>query len=598
MRSRDLVIIVVSLLIAAGLIVVSGQRLPYINAQRKQMNLIVNEPLENAPPSLAFATVAMGAFRGLVVDILWMRAERLKDEGQFFDAKQLAEWITALQPRFAAVWDFQSWNMAYNISVAIPASRPEERWRWVKNGYELLRDKGIKLNPKSIMLYHRLAFIFQHKIGGVSDDAHKYYKLQLALAMEPLLGPADNQYFEALAKAPQTWEQITSEEDIKQFVRKLSSADTTFASADESSFVSSYLALRQNPTRFDPNAFELIDRYRGTETLKKFDIFARAYQLRNSWKLDPALMLELNHEYGPVDWDDPNKHYPLDWRHPDSHAIYWAIKGLRVAGKKGVKKPGKKHYSIDEINTDRMVIHSLQDLFRNGKIYIYTSPKSSQNSKQQGQPQQTIFYRPDLRMFVPYDKHIQKIIKKYADPNSKEPSSHQIGHRNMLKNAVLSFYQAGHIKQAQRIYDELRKLYPRPEFNVPLAVYVRNRFIDELKALDIFNAKELVLMLLRESYFRYAMRDDDEAFSRENLAKQVYDFYNEQTEESVRINLPELPRLRYMALQDFLSDQQFPPALRQSLLARIRIERPKLYEQLKQQQEQLKKELEQKQFQG
>lgn len=134
----------------------------------------------------------MGAFRGLVVDILWMRADKLKDDGQFFDARQLAEWITKLQPRFAAVWEFQAWNMAYNISVAIPATQPEQRWRWVKNGYELLRDEGIPLNPKLIQLYRELSQIFQHKLGGVSDDAHEYYKLQFAEEIGPLLESADN----------------------------------------------------------------------------------------------------------------------------------------------------------------------------------------------------------------------------------------------------------------------------------------------------------------------------------------------------------------------------------------------------------------------
>jgi hypothetical protein len=56
-------------------------RLDFINSKRQEMKLISNEPLENAPPSLAFATVALGAFRGLLVDILWLRADRLKMEG-------------------------------------------------------------------------------------------------------------------------------------------------------------------------------------------------------------------------------------------------------------------------------------------------------------------------------------------------------------------------------------------------------------------------------------------------------------------------------------------------------------------------------------
>ena len=91
MRWRDIIIWTVSIALAVALLVTVGMHLDFINAQRRQMKLISNEPLQNAPPSLAFATVAMGAFRGLVVDILWMRADKLKEQGQFFDAKQLAD---------------------------------------------------------------------------------------------------------------------------------------------------------------------------------------------------------------------------------------------------------------------------------------------------------------------------------------------------------------------------------------------------------------------------------------------------------------------------------------------------------------------------
>ena len=188
MRSKDWLVIVICVLLGATLLTLAQGRIKSIHQAREEMGLVANTSLENAPPSLAFATVAMGAFRGIVVDILWMRADNLKDEGKFFDAKQLAEWITALQPRFAAVWDFHAWNMAYNISVAIPNTQPQERWRWVRNGYELLRDKAIPLNPNSIILYRSLAWIFQHKISGISDDCHRYYKRELALSMRPLLG--------------------------------------------------------------------------------------------------------------------------------------------------------------------------------------------------------------------------------------------------------------------------------------------------------------------------------------------------------------------------------------------------------------------------
>ena len=590
MRLRNTIIWSVCIVLAASFLITAGMQLDFINSQRQQMKLIANEPLQNAPPSLAFATVAMGAFRGLLVDILWLRADKLKDQGEFFDAKQIAEWITTLQPRFASVWEFQAWNMAYNISVAIPATQPDERWRWVKNGYELLRDQGIPLNPKSILLYHELARIFQHKVGSVSDDAHKYYKLQLAMAMEPLLGPADNQYFKALADAPTDWEQIIKDPDVAPLITALKSADKTFD--NDNDFVSYYLSLRQNPARFNPDAFKVIDNFRGTEAIRKFDIFAKAYHLRNTWKLDPLLMQQLNKIYGPVDFNDPNTHLPLDWRHPDTHAIYWAAKGLQVAG--------KKEFSIAEINTDRIVNHSLQNLFRNGKIFIYDVPVETSSDSNSQTPQtkmeKEIFLRPDLRMFEPYNKAALARIEKYEyleDMKSDSLQSLKDGHRNMLRNAIFSFYQAGHIQQAQKIYDQLKELYPQDEFKVPLVVFVRNRLREELQNTTVDNAKEIVQMMLRESYFRYAMHDDDEAFGREKMAKEVYDHYQSPRVDEHRIDLPDFALLRYLALMDFLNDQQYPPNMRLALYNRIRIERPEVAEQLKKQEEELLKQLEQ-----
>jgi hypothetical protein len=581
MHLRDTIICSLCIVLAAALLITAGMQLDFINSQREDMHLIIDKP-GNVPPSLAFTTIATGAFRGLVVDVLWMRADRLKEQGQYFDAKQLAEWITTLQPRFASVWEFHAWNMAYNISVAIPATQPDQRWKWVKNGYELLRDRGIEWNPKSILLYRELARIFQHKIGAVSDDAHKYYKLQLALAMEPLLGSADNQYFDALAKSPTDWEQIIKDANVAPLITALKSADNTFA--DDDKFVSNYLSLRQNPGRFKPAAFDVIDdfRVRGPEALKKLDIFAKAYQLRGTWKLDPVLMHELNKTYGPIDWNDPNKHFPLDWRHPDSHAIYWAVKGLQIAAEEESHRMG-----MTETNTDRIVGQSLQNLFRNGKIFIYNVPAETASDSSRKE----IFLRPDLRMFEPCNEARLATLEKYKDLKKSIYVSFQDGHRNMLKNAVLSFYQAGHRRHAQKIYNQLRKLYPLDEFKVPLVVFARNRLREELQSIGLDNAKEIVQMMLRESYFRYAMRDDDEAAGLENMAKEAYDLY-QSIDREVRIALPDdFKLLRYLALFDFLNDQQYPRNFRRNLLGRIKIEKPDLFEQLMQQEEEILKKL-------
>ncbi len=119
-------------------------------------------------------------------------------------------------------------------------------------------------------------------------------------------------------------------------------------------------------SKFKPAVFDVLRAYQGTAALKCFDLFAKAYQLRHVWKLDPTLMQQVSQTYGPVDFRDPNTHHAMDWRHADCHSMYWALKGLDIA-----KQEKDREIDAQEVNTDRMVLHSLQDLFRNGKIMIF-----------------------------------------------------------------------------------------------------------------------------------------------------------------------------------------------------------------------------------
>jgi hypothetical protein len=215
-----------------------------LNGERDRLGLTRVAPLENAPPVLAFTTVALGGFRGLISNALWIRASELQDEDKFFEMAQLADWITKLEPNFVQVWLVQAWNMAYNISVKFKETRPGEfpdRWRWVKAGIELLRDEGLRYNPNEILIYRELAWFFQHKIGANLDDANMYYKQQWANELAPVF-----------AKTTPNLEE---------------------------------LAHPQTP-----------------------DQERRAKLLRDKFKMDPAFMQEVDRRYGPLEWRLPEAH--------------------------------------------------------------------------------------------------------------------------------------------------------------------------------------------------------------------------------------------------------------------------------------------------
>lgn len=174
------------LAMAAALIAGSWLAQRHMNRFREESGLTRLTILENAPPVLAFTTVALGAFRGLIANALWVRVADLQEQGKYFEMVQLSDWITKLQPHLDQVWVHLAWNMSYNISVKFQS--PADRWMWVQRGIELLRDEALKYNPNEPNLYRELAWHFQHKLGQNLDDAHVYYKARWAQQMDEVLG--------------------------------------------------------------------------------------------------------------------------------------------------------------------------------------------------------------------------------------------------------------------------------------------------------------------------------------------------------------------------------------------------------------------------
>ncbi|HEV2455921.1 MAG TPA: hypothetical protein VGY98_16775, partial [Verrucomicrobiae bacterium] len=178
---------IIMLAMVAALLFASGRVQKSLNRDRDALGLTISQPLQDAPPVLAMTTQALGGFRGLISNFLWMRANDLQLNDQYFEAAQLADWITDLEPHFTQVWIYQAWNMAYNISVKFKDFG--DRWRWVQNGIELLRDRGLRYNPDDLLIYRELAWFYQHKMGAILDDANGYYKTQWAQEMTPFFGP-------------------------------------------------------------------------------------------------------------------------------------------------------------------------------------------------------------------------------------------------------------------------------------------------------------------------------------------------------------------------------------------------------------------------
>lgn len=350
------------------------------------------------PPTIRFATVALGGIRGIVADILWIRASALQESGRYFELVQLADWITALEPHFPEVWIFHAWNLAYNVSVLF--NSPVDRWRWVRHGISLLRDRAIIFNPREPSLYRELGWLFQHKIGADYDTAHWYYKRALADEMS-LLFPNGRPDYERLRKAPHTAEELAGDPRAAALLRRLQDLgmnpmDTALLDpARRSAEVEALL-------REDPAASTLLG-------------FLRRRHMEQDLKMMPALMEKVESICGP-----------LDWRLPYAHSAYWGYRGSLVAT------------GFEKLACQRMIYQSAAAAFRRGKLYY--------------DPSRDLFILlPDLELFEYALRAFDRAALEAEEPAAVEEAGYYF-----LRMATVLFYVYSGPQAAERVFKLLR----------------------------------------------------------------------------------------------------------------------------------------------
>ena len=171
-------------------------------------------------------------------------------------------------------------------------------------------------------------------------------------------------------------------------------------------------------------------------------------------------------------------------------------------------------------------------------------------------------------------------ISKYEALEKSNPKAVRGGYKNMLANACYSFYLAGRTEKSVEIYKELRERFPdNRSFKQDLIGFLRERQAEEMSSIGIHDAREEIIFLLREAYFRYAVYQDDEAAGREAWAQEVYDMYVEEfgDEEVKRVDLPSFDMMKFLAFVDFLQDPTYQTYLKQNLMGRIQVENPDLF---------------------
>lgn len=549
---------------ALALLGVSGMLVRPLHRQQIRYDL-TSEPVKGVGPEVVLATTALGAFRGVLVDIVWIRMENLKNDGKFFEIVQLADLACRLAPRFPKVWDFNAWNMAYNVSVQVPDY--SERWPWVRKGIELLREEGIPNNPGEPELYFSLAWIFMHKVGDQLDDAHFWYKQQLGIRThEVLAGGGSREMLNRLDAAPRSRRELLADEDLDDFYRRLVAAGFDPLSKANDQGIYGYFIYLRRPDRVPEAARQMLESEKNEELARRIADFARAQRLRNKFHMEPDTMLELMDRFGP-----------FDWRSPFAHAVYWATEGRRVAEayRRRVEQRliarGKDpeeinwgsdfpRYRYNDINYDRVIYGALQKLVSNGRL-LYDA---------EGRVMPMM--GPDYRFTDAMIEYYEKMLDKYGR-EGKYATGVTSAYENFLKRVTIEFFYMGDKEDSRRYYQMLRETFPKDKYPPSYDLFVRKEMVEYVRGVGPSKARNLVRGLLVRSYMNLGSGADERATALHRRARQVARLWNEQrgVEDDPRISqVADFDTIRRSVLLDFFTGNVgLPPRIFEGLRQRL-----------------------------
>ena len=124
--------------------------------------------IDPASETIRLATLGL---RGIAVTMLWNAANNYKKTEDWTAFQSTLEQLARLQPYFVKVWQYQAWNLSYNVSVELDNVR--DRFYYVKQGIEYLMD-GIGYNRDHPRLLDDLGWFTGNKVGRA--DEHEIYR--------------------------------------------------------------------------------------------------------------------------------------------------------------------------------------------------------------------------------------------------------------------------------------------------------------------------------------------------------------------------------------------------------------------------------------
>jgi hypothetical protein len=260
--------------------------------------------------------------------------------------------------------------------------------------------------------------------------------------------------------------------------------------------------------------------------------------LKETLKMDPAVMQEVDKLYGP-----------LEWRLPEATAIYWAHVGLQKSGGK------------DVLPLRRVIYQSLQMSVLRGRI-VRVDPAERRQ-----------YYGPDLAKIPAAIDGYEKMIAHETD----RPEAIQRAYRNFLKECVYLLYTHNRLQEAAKWFAYLKKKFPEA---VPpdqsLEDYGLQRMIATIGDIDHNRTKAYLEGILTRYFENLALDEDDAAAGYLLRARRIWDYYDSNVQRRRGALAQEPFDQMHNRIREELLDPQsgFPPEYSARLRTKLGLPAP------------------------
>jgi hypothetical protein len=210
---------------------------------------------------------------------------------------------------------------------------------------------------------------------------------------------------------------------------------------------------------------------------------------------------------------------PMDWRHPAAHSLYWAATGVEKGSTRRVTE------SYDMTNTDRLVLHSVQELFRWGDVQfdILTG---------------AYFAMYNLDFVEAYGDAVELLEERATrfEERGRHFRLYGSGYENHLRDVTRLYYRMGKTALAQHYFEKLRNWEGLnvnddagliDDLSLPLAEFVKIDLVTRLGSPQV--VEQEIFGALHDAFIRGILRGQPDVYSAQlSYASQVHKVYFEK----------------------------------------------------------------------